>query len=308
MELRQLRYFVTVSEERHFGRAAERLHIGQPAVSQQVRRLERELGVELFDRSPRHVRLTPAGETFLPAARAVLDAELRAAAAVAEFAGAHTGILRLGTSTGLGARLDRILDVLAQRAPHVSVELNSAPARDRLDRVAKGQLDASFVRGSGSGGALCWHPVWQEPLAVAVPAGHPLAAAGHVSLADLAALPLRLTSRRSNPALVDTVLTACRDAGFDPVPGPSSARTLEDTLAAIGTGAPTWTVVYAEHARQLRSTSRIAFLPLAGAGLAIPTSLVVRRSAPTPLLPLLLDACTERSRPLRTGVARDHES
>ena len=104
MELRQLHYFVTLAEELHFGRAAERLHIVQPAVSQQLRRLEAELGVVLLDRSTRRVTLTPAGQAFPPrGARQTLAAAQRAKDAVAAGAGAET--LRLGTSIGLGERL-----------------------------------------------------------------------------------------------------------------------------------------------------------------------------------------------------------
>lgn len=291
MELRQLRYFVTVAEELHFGRAAERLHIVQSAVSQQIRRLERELGVEFFDRSPRHVRLTPAGERFLPEARSVLAAEARARASVAEPPEGRTATLRLGTSTGLGDHLDRVLEALARLAPRLAVELVSAPARSRMGQVAAGGLDAAFVRGLDEHPGVRLIPVWQDQLVVALPARHPLAAADDVALKDLATLPLRLTARRNNPPLVDLVVTACRDAGFEPVPGPPT-HSLQDTLAAIGAGAGMWTVVYASHARSLL-TRRVAFLPVRGSGLSLPAVLAVHPTAPPAHLDLLLEACAD---------------
>ncbi|MEV4438382.1 LysR substrate-binding domain-containing protein [Streptomyces sp. NPDC049577] len=291
MELRQLRYFVTVAEELHFGRAAERLVIGQPAVSQQIRRLERELKVVLFDRNPRTVRLTAAGEAFLPAARAVLAAEDAARAVAAELADGRVGVFRLGTVTGLGERLERVLDAFGQRAPDVRVELVAVPVRERLARLADGRLDAAFVRGAApdprGGGELRHHRLWDEELVAAVPARHPLAERPAVGLAELAGLPLRLTERRNHPALVDLVLRGCRDAGFEPVPGPTT-HNLQDTLAAIGSGTPMWTVVYDGNARRMR-VPRVAFVPFADPGLRLPVELALRDGASSPLLDLLLD-------------------
>ncbi|GGU18770.1 LysR family transcriptional regulator [Streptomyces violascens] len=284
MELRQLSYFVTVAEELHFGRAAERLHIVQSAVSQQVRRLERELGTDLFDRSPRHVRLTGAGERLLPEAREVLAAAERARAAVRE-----RTTLRLGTSTGLGEHLDRVLAAFAGIAPDIAVELVSAPTRDRLAQVADERLDAAFVRSPQPAPGLRILPLWEDPLVVALPAAHPLASQDETALPDLAALPLCITARRNNPALVDLVVGACHAAGFEPVPGPVSGS-LQDTLATIGLGR-SWTVVYEAHARVLHSP-RVAFRPVRAPGLALTTGLAVGADHIPAAVELLLKACS----------------
>ncbi|MFI9051015.1 LysR substrate-binding domain-containing protein [Streptomyces sp. NPDC053427] len=307
MELRQVRYFVMVAQELHFGRAADRLHIVQSAVSQQIRRLERELKADLFDRSARQVRLTRVGERFLPEARALLAAEERARAVVADLAATRTGLLRVGTGTGLGAHLDRVLDALAELAPELGVELIAAPARERLERVAAGELDAAFVRGDAEDGGrshareatgdarggLTFVPLWQDPLVAAVPARHPLAASpGTLALADLADVPLVLAERRRNRPLVDLVVTACREAGFTPVPGPQPGS-LDNTLTAIGACGPAdalWTVVYAAHARRL-NTPKVAYLPFRNPGMELTTSLAVQRTAPPEGVELLLRAC-----------------
>ncbi len=294
MELRQLKYFVAVAEELHFGRAAERLTIVQSAVSQQIRRLERELGVELFDRSPRRVRLTEAGLRFLPAAREVLAAERAAFGSVAEYAAGRGDTLRVGTSSGMGARLERVLSEFATLAPGSRIELHSARTRVRLGQVASGELDAAFVRGveKGSDDRVQLIPVWRDALVVALPAEHPAARGGAVELRDLAALPLSLIERAGNPPLVDLVVGACRDAGFEPVPGPSRT-TLQDTLASLGAGTPGWTVLYAAHARQL-ATGSVRFLPVKAAqgGLSMTTSVAVRReAAATGRLRVLVEAC-----------------
>src|SRR3954454_6261665 len=211
MELRQLHYFVTLAEELHFGRAAERLHIVQPAVSQQLRRLERELGVRLVDRSTRRVTLTLEGERFLPEARAVLAAVERARAAVG-----GPGPLRLGTSTGLGGRLPRLLTEFERQTGHRGVELVRVPAPRRLRRCPGATLDSALVRGVREHPELRLEPVWTDSLVVALPAAHPLAAERPLALAHLHALPVRLPAREENPPLVELVTGACRAAGFEP--------------------------------------------------------------------------------------------
>jgi DNA-binding transcriptional LysR family regulator len=285
VELRQLEYFIAVAEDLHFGRAAERLSIGQPAVSQQVARLERELSVNLFDRTSRTVRLTTAGESLLPEARAVLAAVERARQSVA---GENETTLQIGSSTGLGVRLARVLQALREMAPSTEATLVSAPTQARLERVASGQLDAAFVRGITSAPGVELVEVWRDRLVVALPERHELAAVEVVKLSDLARLPLLITQRRHNPPLVDLVMRQCADSGFNPNLGPPSS-VLENSLAAIASGPPSWTVVYESHASILHLPG-VMFRPTAP-GLELPTMLAVRANATSRQVAPLLRAC-----------------
>ncbi|WP_331738213.1 LysR family transcriptional regulator [Streptomyces sp. NBC_01276] len=292
MELRQVRYFAAVAEELHFGRAAERLHIGQPTVSQQIRRLEREFGLELFDRTTRTVTLTRAGQVFLPYARALLDTGRAASGAMAGLRTERDATLRVGTGTGLGRRLGELLSDLAERAPALLVELVGVPLTTRLGQVRDGELDAAFVRGADPRPGLELLPLWEEELVAALPARHPLAAGADVDLADLtgpAGLPLRIAAREENPPLVDAVTAACRAAGFEPVPGPPFTND-QDTLAAIAAGRPTWTVYYAAQAA-IQPAPGVAFRPFTTPAPTVPTSLAVRPGPPSRDLAALLDAC-----------------
>ncbi|WP_437103237.1 LysR family transcriptional regulator [Streptomyces sp. enrichment culture] len=300
MELRQMKYFVAVAEELHFGRAAERLYIVQPAVSQQVRRLEREFGVALFDRSKRAVRLTEAGRALLPHARAMLAAERAAAETMDAVRGEQESTVRIGTSVGLGLRLDGVLTALSEQAPRLLVELVSGPTTTRLQQVRDGYLHATFVRGTDRAPGLELLPLWRDELVAALPAAHPLAERDRVDLADLAGLPLRIASRESNPRLVDAVVGACRAAGFEPTMGPAFT-TDQDTLAAIAAGRPSWTVYFASQAA-VQPAYRIAFRPFgdpAGAP-SLPTYLATRPDPPSRRLTALLQACHQQAeRPTR---------
>jgi DNA-binding transcriptional LysR family regulator len=290
MELRQLHYFVAVAEELHFGRAAERLHIVQPAVSQQLRRLEAELGVTLVERSTRRVALTEAGHRFLPEARATLAAAQRAKDAVAPPA-KDGATLRLGTSAGLGDRLPRLLEALRARAPEMTVELARPRGDERMRRVAGGTLDAALVRGVASRAGLRLEPVWTDALVLALPDVHPLAAAEAIPLADLRELPVRLPERAANPPLVDLVVAACRAAGFEPRIAPAMGD--QEMLAAIAAGPPTWTVYYALQAEGLAAAAPGVAFRAPQPALAMPTLLAMPLE-PGPraaVLDALLHAC-----------------
>ncbi|WP_159541269.1 LysR family transcriptional regulator [Aeromicrobium sp. 9AM] len=288
MEIRQVECFLAVSESLSFRVAAETLGIGQPAVSGQVARLERELGQRLFERTSRVVKLTAAGQRFLPEARSILAAVERARTVVTQQGEAQVP-LRLGSSTGLGQRLDLLLETLKRTDPDIAVELGTYATATRFDRVRTGQLNAAFVRGVGTAADLDVVPVWDDPLVIAVPSTHPTAGQDAIDLADLASLPLWLVPRKANAPLVDLVMSACAAAGFEPTLGPHTSK-LPETLASIGNG-DGWTILYEPHAQQLRHT-RVVFRP-ALPELSMTTSVAVPAGSRSPLLTRLLAACAE---------------
>ncbi|MFC5181567.1 LysR family transcriptional regulator [Actinomadura harenae] len=293
MELRQLEYFVAVAEELGFARAAERLHVVQPAVSKQIARLERELGVPLFDRSTRHVRITSAGERLLPEIRAVLAAAARVDRIAAGIASGADGVLRIGTSQGLGDRLDQVLDRLAAAAPRLRVRLSGAPLAERLAAVRGGALDAAFVRVLGDAPGLELLPLWTEPLVVVLPAAHPLAGHATLTIDQVAGLPVRLSAREVNPVLHELVTAAIAATGREPRFGPPFTN-LQDTLAELAAGPATWTVLY-EAATPQVPVGRVAYRRLAGPEPM--TYLAVPPGPPSPAVRLLLDACADTVSP-----------
>jgi DNA-binding transcriptional LysR family regulator len=289
VELGQLRFFVTVAHERHFGRAADALFVGQPAISQGIRRLERELRLQLFDRTGRGVRLTVAGEAFLPHARAVLAAVDTAAAAANEIAGTASSALVIGTCTGLGDHIHRVLKAFADVRSDVAIELVPVPASERYELVASRRLDAAFTHDIEDRADVEAIPLWRDALVVALPATHLLAQRGSVSLSELADLPLRIVERPRNPLVRNLVLDACRVAGFEPRLA-RTAASLEDNLAEIGTGPPTWTVLYASHARRINPRAEV-FLPLTDPVLEVQTHLLLRAGERDVRIGTFLRAC-----------------
>lgn len=218
MELHQLTYFETVSRHLHFTRAAEELNVAQPSVSQQIRKLEAELGAPLFHRMKRHVALTEAGETFLPHARAVLQRLDEARLEVQELSGLRRGTLAVGAPPSVGAHLlPRALAIFSGRHPGISLGFREAGSRTLLTLLEDGVLDLAVVIQPIRHAVLETLPLLDEELLLAVPRDHRLAqGSGRVPLASLRDQPFVLL-REGAYDLRDQTLGACRRAGFEPL-------------------------------------------------------------------------------------------
>lgn len=245
MNLRQLRFFVTVVDEQGFKQAGRRLKTVPPTITLHVQKLEDELGVQLLDRNVRPIRPTAVGERFLVEARVVLAAADRALAVGRRTAPPPRTELQVGTMTGMGDRLEVVIESVARRRPGLRIDVQGVPAPARLDMVRDGLLDAAFVRFAGDAPGLILMPAWREPLRVAVAADSPLAGRageGGLGLDELAGLPLRLVARERNPALHDLVLRVLREAGVSPQLG-APVTDLAEALTGLGRDGA-WTVVY----------------------------------------------------------------
>lgn len=218
MELRHLRYFVAVAEELHFGRAAQRLHIVQPALSKQIVALERELGVQLFHRTKRRVRFTPAGEAFYGEARAILHRVRKATTAAQMTATGQVGSLEVGfIGPAMWTVLPPILREHRRRFPGVRFHLHELASGAQVRRLQDGLLDTGFVRPFAHDEALAFQIVWREPFVVAVPEDHCLASATEVDLSELATDTFVLVPRRDSPGFYNQCLAVCHSYGFDPI-------------------------------------------------------------------------------------------
>ena len=216
MDLRQLSYFVAVAEERQFTRAADRVSVAQPAVSAQIRRLERELGETLFHRDRRAVTLTAAGETLLPHARAALAAAEGGRDSIASLRGMLHGRLRIGVAGPVDSRLAVTLGAFHRAHPAIEIALTSLQNQPLLSAIAEGGIDAGVV----GVGAQPLPPevrarvVAVEPLVLGVRRDDPLSGRARISLADLREASMITLTPGSG---LRTVLeNACHDAGFSP--------------------------------------------------------------------------------------------
>ena len=242
MELRHLRYFVAVAEEGHVTRAAERLGIQQPPLSQQIQAMEREMDVQLFRRKPRGVELTDAGRTLLEDARRILGDVDGALARARRTARGEQGkvIVGFNSSAPFHPFVPRVIRAFREAFPRVAVTLEEGGTGDLVDGLRAERVDVAFVRSAVAiGDGIAAYELVEEPMVAALPAGHPALAGGDapMPLDELSSEPFVLYRRTSGPGLYDAIVGACSAAGFAPrveQEAPRIVATLNLVAAGLG--------------------------------------------------------------------------
>jgi DNA-binding transcriptional LysR family regulator len=277
MDLRHLRYLVAVADEGHISRAAERLGIQQPPLTRQIRALEEELGVPLFLRLPRGVRLTEAGRVVVEEARLILERAARLKQTAARAARGEQGRMAVGYTSSGAFHPFVAQQIRGFRAanPGVLLALAEDGTPELVRALEEERLDAAFVRSSpGAAAGLLVEPLLEEAMAAALPAGHPLARGGAIRLAELAGESFVFYRRPSGPGLHDTIVAACLRAGFSPEVGQEAPR-MASTLGLVAAGLG---VAIVPASMQRMNVEGVVFAPLAGGdGPVAPLLLVTRR-------------------------------
>jgi DNA-binding transcriptional LysR family regulator len=281
MELRHLRAFAAVAEELHFGRAAARLHMAQPPFSQQIKQLERDLGVQLLQRTTRAVRLTNAGTVFLEHAHRVLAEADRARESVLLAEQGERGEIRVGlTGVTTWRLLPRMTRVYRERYPLVRLELHPAVfSGAQLGALFDGSIDVGFLRAPVPP-LLASRMLLDEPLVAVLPEEHALAGSAAVALADLADENFVSYPARQGSSLRDTAMNACYSVGF----APRIVQEAPDTYTVVAlVGAAVGVALLPASAERLQLEG-VVFRPVTGADVQVPITLAWRRDDPSPVL------------------------
>jgi DNA-binding transcriptional LysR family regulator len=284
MELRQLRYFVAVGEEQHYGRAAQRLRVAQPALSRHIQNLEEEIGFKLFDRLPRGVKINAAGKLFLDDARRILK-DLKDAAATAKRIGSGlAGTLRIGYVQSLSWHgiIPESLRHFRQLRPDAELQLKPLSSSEQIPAVQSGALDAGFIYSMGKvARELGQLEVGRVNLVLAIPSGHALTNLKKPRLKDLIDVPLILFPRRASPVFFDRLTAECARGGL------KAPRVVQETtdesimlsMVACGIG-----VAIVGSASQWRHPPGIKLSPVTDLDLQLPFTLIWRTDNRSPLL------------------------
>ncbi|HTY68447.1 MAG TPA: LysR family transcriptional regulator [Alphaproteobacteria bacterium] len=215
--LRHFSYFLAVADERHFGKAAERLGMSQPPLSQQIQALEQALGVRLFDRSRQGVRLTREGAALLAPVRHFMEHAQRLQQAVTDARLGRNDVVTVGAiNSALFDIMPRLMEVAKQRYSDLALTMKEMKTADALAAVQSGDIDLAFTRYDDRASSLEVRPIVSDHLVLVLPANHRLTKLSRVPLHELADENFVLFPRRSSPSFFDQIIAACRQAGFSP--------------------------------------------------------------------------------------------
>jgi len=284
MELRHLRYFIGVGEEQHFGRAAERLHVAQPALSRQIQDLEREVGFLLFERLPRGVRLSEAGKVFLSDARRILqdvdDAKRRAE----RIALGQAGTLRVGIATAISwhGLVVNAFREFRRRQPGVELVLHHMVSVHQVEAVLSDRLDLGFAAA-----VMPWHKELAhrqfalDRMVLAVPKGHPLTRRERIRLRDLRSLPFIWFHRWVNPAFYDQMKEACARGGLS---APRIVQEATDRDTVLGLVQCEIGIAWLTESTRWHCPRGVALIPVVDMNVRLPFNLVWKKGNSSPLL------------------------
>lgn len=262
MEFRHLESFLVIAEELHFGRAATRLHLAQPSLSQQLQRLERDVGVELVSRTSHEVRLTPAGEAFRAEAERIVGRAARAVEVAKAAAQGHSGTVSVGFNFPAGLSvLPQTLARLTAEHPKVLAQLWERRSGPQVDALLNDDLDVGFVYGAPRPAQLASRELLSLPVVAVVGAQHPWARRESISVRELGERPCVLFRRAQSPAMYDAIMHAAARVGTELV----VAEEVDDPLATAVVVAARPLVGFCSAARAVRAgTQGLVALPLTG--------------------------------------------
>jgi len=284
MELRHLRYFVAVGEEQHYGRAAQRLHVAQPALSRQIQDLEEEVGFQLFERLPRGVKLSAGGKLFLEEARRILQQVNEAAARAARVARGQSGTLRIGfteNSSWHGVVPDS-LRRFRERQPDAELQLHPAGSVDQIEEIRSGRVDAGFVFNLPKNDEeLDQLPVAMQHVELAAPKGHRLSKVKNLRLQDLVDTPFVWFPRREAPAFYDRLMHECYRGGLKSPRIVQEAANEATILSLVSHGMG---VGWVNETARWRCPKQVVILSVTDLDMPLPMALAWRKDNASPLL------------------------
>jgi DNA-binding transcriptional LysR family regulator len=282
MELRHLRYVVAIADNGSVSRAARSLRVAQSAISEQISDLEDEIGVALFDRTHRSIRLTLHGELFLLEARKTLAAAATAVDIARRSQRGEVGQLRIGFfAGGIGTEFPEVIRAFRRAHPMVRLSLVEMPPAGQWKALIDGRIDIGLTRvlEPAYRNELCWESVREDHIVAILPQDHPLVP-GPINLSDLAEEPFVLPSRETSPSVFDKVIELCREAGFTPrIASVSSVWSSVVLLVEAGVG-----IALLPLNLQKESTRDLAFCPLTAPNASIELVMAWPADRDSPLL------------------------